>query len=171
MIAVAELLTHVLVAYVIATASSLRYPWITPPYVTMAMIGAMFPDLNRIGLFLPEWTVEAILGVPFSWGATHTGGGSLVIVTIGALLVPARIRWRVFAMLLLGMVSHHALDLLLWFPSGYAYPALWPLTSHALPAGNLYLSTDRWPAVLAAAVAALVWYVVRRREAPEGRGA
>ena len=163
----AELLTHVLAAYAIATALSLRYSWITPQYVTMAMVGAMVPDLNRIGLFVPESTVETLLGIPFSWGGTHTGGGSLVIIAIGALLVPARIRWRVFGMLLLGMASHHALDLLLWFPSGYAYPVLWPLTGHAPPAGNLYLSTDRWPAVLSGVVAALVWYLVRWRESSE----
>ena len=166
-----ELLTHVFVAYAIATALSLRYSWITPPYVTMAMVGAMVPDLNRIGLLVPESAVQALFGIPFSWGATHTGGGSLVIVAIGALLVPARIRWRVFGMLLLGMASHHALDLLLWFPSGYAYPALWPLTAQALPAGNIFLSTDRWPAVLAGAVAALVWYLVRRRERVDRRTA
>lgn len=167
--ALAELLTHVLVAYALATALSLRYSWITPPYVTMAMVGAMVPDLNRIGLLVPEATVEGLLGVPFSWDALHTPGGTLVVVAIGALLVPTRIRGRVFAVLVLGMVTHLLLDLLLWSPTGYAYPALWPLTSHALPAGNLYLSTDRWPAVCAAAVATLVWYVVRRRESPDRR--
>jgi len=41
--------------------------------------------------------------------------------------------------------------------TGYSYAAFWPLTEYRLPAGGLYLSTDRWPALVAGLCAVLVW--------------
>lgn len=158
----ADLLTHVLAAYVLATLLALRYEWITPPLVTVAMVGAMIPDLDRLGLVVaPEW-IGAALGVPFGWGAFHTLGGSLLVVLLGTLLAGPASRRRVFALLVLGAVSHHALDLLLLNPSGYSYHVLWPLTTYHPPAPDGYLSTDRWPAVVAATAAALAWAVRHR---------
>lgn len=165
----AEWLTHVLAAYVLATVLSWRYPWLTPRYVTVAMIGSIVPDLNRMELVVSEHTIEALLGIPFSWTPLHFFSGSLVAIAIGALLVGADQRARVFALLLLGMGSHHALDLLLVGLSGHSYPVLWPLTQYAPPTPSLYLSTDRWPALLAGAVALIVWMLDRRREAEGAR--
>ena len=159
----AELLTHALFAYVLVTLLSVRYPWLTPQYVTVAMMGSLIPDMNRIALAVSADTVEGLLGVPFSWGAFHTPAGSLVAAGVGAMLVPDRYRRRVVALLALGVLSHHALDLLLASPSGYAYEIFWPLSSVVPPSGGYYLSTDRWPAVLSAVVATVVWYVVRYR--------
>ncbi|WP_255170945.1 metal-dependent hydrolase [Natrononativus amylolyticus] len=159
----AELLTHVLVAYACATALSWRYEWLTPRYVTVAMAAAMIPDLNRIGLLVPGAAVETVVGVPFDWGAMHTLGGSLLVVCLGALVVPARYRRRVFLVALLGMLSHHALDLLLVGLSGHSYLVLWPLTQYHPPTPSLYLSSDRWPALVALLVAAGVRFADRRR--------
>lgn len=160
----AEWLTHVLGAYALATLLSWRYPWLTPRYVTIAMIGSIVPDLNRLELVVSEHTVAALLGIPFSWTPLHFLSGSLVAVAIGALLVGARQRTRVFALLLLGVSTHHALDLLLISLSGHSYPLLWPLTQYAPPTPSLYLSTDWWPALVAGAVAAVVRALDRRRE-------
>ena len=159
----AELLTHILAAYILATLLSWRYEWLTPQFVTVAMIGAMIPDLSRLDLLLPADLLTAVLGLPFDWGVFHVLGGSLLAVAIGTLLVPSGYRRRVGALLLLGMASHHALDLLLLTPSGYAYAVLWPITGTHPPSPGLYLSTDRWPALCSAVLAAGVWYARYQR--------
>lgn len=160
----AELLTHVLAAYILATALSWRWRSLTAPYVTVAMAGAVTPDLNRLALLLPGEHVEATLGVPVDWGAFHTLGGTAVVVAVGALLTPARHRRLVAAMLALGALSHHALDMLLFTPTGRSYAVFWPLTQYTPPTPGLYLSTDRWPALAAGGLAAVVWLLDRRRE-------
>lgn len=143
-----DLLTHVLVAYSVATVLSWRFERLTPQYVTVAMAGAMAPDLSRVDLVLPAATIETALGIPFRWGAFHTLGGSLLVIAIGALFVPNQYRRQVFVLLCFGMLSHHALDLLLIKPSGHSYAVLWPLTQYHPPTPGIYLSTDRWPAVV-----------------------
>lgn len=158
----AEWLTHVLGAYVLATLLSWRYPWLSPGYVTIAMIGSIVPDLNRMELVVSEHTVEALLGIPFSWTPIHFLSGSLAAVGIGSLLVGSRQRAPMFALLLLGMGTHHAFDLLLVGLSGHSYPLFWPLSQYAPPTPSLYLSTDRWPALVVGAVAAVVRALDRR---------
>lgn len=98
-------------------------------------------------------------------GYTGTGGepADTIEAAIGALLTPARYRWPVAAMVALGALSHHALDLLLITPSGYSYSVFWPLTQYQPPMPNIYLSSDRWPALVAGILAAIVWLVDRRR--------
>lgn len=158
----ADLLTHVLTAYVLATLLSLRDDRLTPAMVTAAMVGGLVPDLNRIGLLVPASWVETTLGVPFAWDALLTVGGVAVVVALGPFLVPRRVRSVTAAMLSLGALSHFALDYLLLFPSGYTHPYLWPVTAAGLPGPGLYLSSDRWPAAVAVAVA-VVATVARRR--------
>jgi hypothetical protein len=152
----ADLLTHVLVAYALAALLSLRVDRLTPALVTLAMVGAALPDLNRLGLLVPASTVEAALGVPLSWDAFATVGGVAVVVAVGGLLVPLRLRRPAVATLTLGAASHFVLDHLLLFPSGYTHPYLWPLVARGLPGPGLYLSSARWPAVAAVVAAATV---------------
>ncbi|WP_122089283.1 metal-dependent hydrolase [Halalkalicoccus subterraneus] len=152
----AEWLSHVLIAYALATLLSWRWSWITPQYKTLAMIGSFVPDLNRFELLISEHTVEALLGIPFSWSPLHFLSGSLLAVAIGSLLVAPRYRTRVFSVLALGVATHHAIDLFLVSLSGHSYSILWPLTQYAPPTPSLYLSTDRWPALVAGAVAGIV---------------
>lgn len=163
MIAMADLLTHVLAAYVLATVLSWRYEWLSPAFVTVAMLGAVQPDLSRMEFVVSATTIEATLGIPFDWSAFHTLGGSVVSAAIAGLLVPVERRRRVFALFLLGALSHHFLDALLVNPSGYSYAIFWPLTQHHPPTPNLYLSSDRWPAALALVVAGLVTAIDRAR--------
>lgn len=159
----AELLTHVLVGYILATLLSFHYDWLSPRYVTVAMVGAVVPDLSRIGLLVSDDWITATVGIPFEWFAIHTLGGSLVVITIGTLLTTAAHRKRIFALLVLGALSHLVLDGLLFNPSGYSYAIFWPLTSYHPPSPGLYLSTDRWPALVSAIAAAVVWYLRYRR--------
>ncbi len=154
-----DLLTHVLAAYVLATLLSFRYEWITPQYVTAAMVGAVVPDLAKISLLVPSYQVGSALGVPFDWFAIHTIGGSLVVIALCALLTGASHRRRVFLLLALGAASHHALDALLITSTGYSYAIFWPVSTYHPPSPGLFLSTDRWPAAVSGAAAATVWYV------------
>jgi hypothetical protein len=164
----ADLLTHALVGYAVATALSWRYAAVTPPFVTLAMVGAVSPDLNRVDLLLPEATVATLLGVPWLWAPLHRLGGSLLVVALGATLVPRRRRRLALAVLAVGAGSHYALDLLLYKPSGLSFVALWPFTDHRFAVKGSYLSTDRWPAAAAAVTALGTWLVDRRRTDPTG---
>ena len=154
-----DLLTHALVAYTIAVGLSVRYQWLTPPYVTVAMMGAFIPDLTKIRLLVPSWQLEAWLGLPFEWGALHTVGGTLVSVLIGVAVVRQTDRRRVFGLLAMGASSHLVLDSLLAFPAGRMKFVLWPLTTYRPVFDGLFLSTDRWPVVVAAGLAASAWYL------------
>jgi membrane-bound metal-dependent hydrolase YbcI (DUF457 family) len=157
-----ELLTHALAAYVVATVVSWRYERITPAFVALAMAGALSPDLNRADLVVPDATVETLLGIPWSWVPLHRLGGTLVVVAVVALLVMPKHRRLAFALLALGAGSHYLLDFFLYKPSGLTSPLLWPLTDHRFAVNGFYLSTDRWPAAVAAVVAAGVRLVDRR---------
>jgi hypothetical protein len=52
------------------------------------MAGAFIPDIVKIQLILPSATVEAALGIPFSWFPIHRLGGTAIRLLIGAVLVP-----------------------------------------------------------------------------------
>lgn len=164
MVDVADLLTHVLVGYVIGMGLSFRYAWLRPAHVTLVMIGAFVPDLVKIELVAPDGLVARTLGVPFSWAPLHTLVGSLLVIGLGTLLLAPAHRKRAFALLAVGVLSHHVLDALLLTPSGEAYAVFWPLSTYRPPVGDYYLSSDRWPAVVAGCCALLVWLVARRRE-------
>jgi membrane-bound metal-dependent hydrolase YbcI (DUF457 family) len=157
-----DLLTHALVAYALATALSIRYEWVRPHMVTVAMIGAVIPDLSRLSLLVAEETVKALFGIPFSWFGFHTLGGIVAASLVGVVLASEEYRLRVALLLLLGAGSHLVLDALLVKPSGIAAPLWWPLAAQGTPTPGLYLSTDRWPALVAGMCAASVW-VLRYR--------
>lgn len=157
-----DLLTHALVMYSVVTVASWRYERLTPSFVTVAMMGAMIPDLTKIRLVLPSYRVESVLGVPFDWFALHTAGGSAIAVLIGTVLVPREYRTRVLSLLALGAASHLLLDALLVNPSGHSYAILWPLTQYHPPTPGFYLSTDRWPAIVTGTIAGAVWARTRR---------
>ena len=159
----AELFTHMLVGYVVAVVLSWRYEWITYPYVTLVMGAAILPDLNRTELVLPAATIETALGVPWSWTPLHRVSGTFLVVCFGALLAPKRLRRRVFALLVIGATSHYALDLLLYKPPGLVGPFFWPITDYRFALEGFYLSSDRWPALVMTPVAAVVWFLDRRR--------
>lgn len=162
MVAMADLLTHVLAAYVLGTLLSFRYTWLTPRYVTIVMVGTMLPDLNRLSLFVDPYLLETTIGIPFSWFGLHIFGGLVLLSLCGAVLVKSGHRWCVFALLMIGAISHLALDALLFLPSGLAPPLWWPLTETRFPTPGMYMSYHREPVVVAGLVAAGVWYLRQR---------
>jgi hypothetical protein len=158
-----DLLTHVLLAYGVTTCLAYRYRWLRPSYVSIAMVGALVPDLDHISILIPSGTVEAVLGVPFDWGGLQTSGAVLLLVFIGTVLVESAERRRVFALLALGAVSHLFADALIRVPDGRSQSLFFPVTIYQPPTPGLYLSTDLWPLVVSLAFATFAWYGVRRR--------
>lgn len=164
-----DVLAHVLVGYALGSVLAARYDRLTSAHVSLVMIGALSPDFVKIGMVVPGPRIEALLGIPFDWMPLHTLGGSALVVAFGTLLVAPGMRKRTAALLAIGAGSHLFLDFLLLTPSGYAYPVLFPLTASQPPAPNLYLSTDRWPTVVAAVLAVAGWFV-RSRSLRANRG-
>jgi len=158
-----DLLTHVLLAYGVATLLAYRYTWLSPAYVTIAMIGALVPDLDHVSTLVPSRTVEAVLDVPFDWGGLQTGGVVLLLILIGTVLVEHAERRRVFTLLALGAATHLFTDALIRVPEGRSQSLFFPITMYQPPTPGLYLSTDLWPLIVSAAFAAFAWYGVRGR--------
>lgn len=156
-----ELLTHVLAGYIIGTVLSFRLDWLRAPYVTVVMVGAILPDMTKVAIVIPPESVEAVLGIPFDWFALHTPFGTVITAGIGALLVGDGHRQRVFVLLLVGGVSHFVLDAILISPSRFSSVLLWPFYTAHVPLPMLVLSSDRWPAIIAASVAGVVWFARR----------
>ncbi|MFP8953830.1 metal-dependent hydrolase [Natrialbaceae archaeon A-arb3/5] len=157
----AELLSHVLVAYAVFTAASWRVEWITKPWVAVAVIGALVPDLNRIALFVADPAVEAALGTPFSFDAIHTLGGVIVLAGVGAMVVSNK-HVRAFAFLLAGALSHLFVDGLKAYADGAAGAWLYPFTWYRHPTPGLYVSADPAVLILTGSAAAVVFVVDRR---------
>ncbi|WP_432277101.1 metal-dependent hydrolase [Halobacterium salinarum] len=153
-----DLLTHVLIGYTIGSLVATQLTHDRSTVVTLVMLGTILPDLTKIKLIVPDIYVETLLNIPFSWLALHTLGGVLVTATIGASLVDATRRKHAFVLLVLGAVSHLSLDALLIKPSGYSGPLWWPFLKFGLPTPGLFLSSNRWPAVVAGLLAFLAYW-------------
>jgi len=53
------------------------------------------------------------------------------------------------------------------FPAGRMKFVLWPLTTYRPVFDGLFLSTDRWPVVVAAGLAVSAWYLRYYRGSPD----
>lgn len=169
----AELLSHLLLAYTLGTVVRWRVDWVTKHWVAVGMIGALLPDLSRISLFITDATIEAILGVPFNSGALHTLGGVSILAAIGAMTV-SRKQPAVFTVLLVGGISHLLTDGLKQWADGAAGAWLYPVSWYRHPTPELYVSSDYRVLVVVGVVAlavALVDYLVfpGRQNNPDSR--
>ncbi|QLH77076.1 hypothetical protein HZS55_07120 [Halosimplex rubrum] len=160
----ADLLTHVLAAYVVLTVASWRVDRITPPRVAVGMCGGAIPDLVKVDLVVDSMAVERALGLPFTWGAVSTLGGVVLIAGAIALAFGSRYRRRAFAFLLAGGSLSLVLDGLRVYADGRAGPWLFPVTWWRPPTPSLYVTSDPRVLVVGIAVAALVFVVDRRVE-------
>ena len=154
-----DILTHVLIGYIFGTVLSFRFRWLKPQYVTIVMLGAIVPDLTKIKLLFSSQLMESWLGIPFDWFAIHTLGGGLIAVTVGALWTTDGYRRRVFSLLVLGVCSHLALDSLLINASGYSFAVFFPFSTIHPPTPGLFLSSDRWPAMVSVLFASIIWWL------------
>jgi membrane-bound metal-dependent hydrolase YbcI (DUF457 family) len=157
-----DLLTHVLAAYALARVASWRLDWVADRHVALAMLGAIIPDAAKLYLLLGRIR-HSVAGVEVSLLALQTVGVALAVVAIGGLLVPPGERRATVATLTGGVVLHVLLDYFVVRTGGRSPPYLYPLTWAQLPSGNLYLSADVWPSLVALVVALTVWILDRRR--------
>ena len=156
-----DLLSHALIGWSLGTVLAWRYDWVGYQYVTAVVAGTFIPDVMKIILVIPDGQVEAFLGLPFSWIAIHTLGGTTILVAIGALVVTSEVRRRTTLFLALGGSSHLFADALLRKPDGHSYSVLWPVTRYQPPSPGLYLSTDLWPVVGMGIVAGVLYVMTR----------
>lgn len=159
----ADLLSHVLVAYVLLTVASWRVGPLSRRWVAVGMGGAAIPDLSKLGIIVPERVVEGTIGVPFSYGPVSALGGVVVVGGVVALLFERDHRRRAFAFLVAGGATSLFVDGLRLTVDGRASRLLYPLTWRRPPSPNLYLSSD--PRVLGVTVvlATVVFLLDQRR--------
>jgi hypothetical protein len=160
----ADLLTHVLVVWAVGVLAA-RRDWLPRSHVSLATLGAVAPDAMKVTVVLGvHWGTVA--GIPYSTWGYHTLGGVLVVAGLGALTIRAEDRRTAFVALVGGGVSHLLLDLLVVRADATAPPYLFPVSTWLPPAGNVYLSSDRWPALVALGLAGVVWLYDRRADTP-----
>jgi hypothetical protein len=162
-----DVLTHVLVGYVVGSLVAEWRDEVGPAGVTLVMAGALSPDFVKVKLLVPAPYLEAALGLPFSWAPIHAITGAVVVALVAGLLVGREYRRATVALVALGAATHLFLDGLLLTPSGYAARFLVPFGTYRAPAGMLYLSSDRWPAAVAGVAAACIWAWRRYRTRQE----
>jgi hypothetical protein len=161
----ADLLSHVLVAYVLFTLGGWRVETVTARWVVVAMGGAAIPDLSKVNIVLSSRVVEEATGLPFSYAPFSTLGGVVLVAGIVSLLFAERHRRRAWGFLVAGGVAALVVDGLRLSIDGRASTLLYPLTWWGPPSPNLYLTSD--PRVLGVALAAatVVFVLDRRRSA------
>jgi len=156
-----DLLTHVLVAYAVAGSLALKTSF-PDRFVPVVCVGATVPDAMKAAV-LADVAIGSAFGVPYSFWGVHTLGGVIALGGLGALTIRRTDRWPALAALVSGGVGHLLLDLFVIRVDGVGPPYLFPLTAWLPPAGNLYASSDVWPAAVALVLAVPVW-VVRARQ-------
>jgi len=162
----AELLTHVLAAYVLLTVTSWGLDGLTARWIPVGMAGAIIPDLVKVRLLVDAEIIEGLLGIPFSYGPVSSLAGVLVIAA-GITLAFTEARRRAFALLVAGGASSLALDGLRMFADGQASFWLYPIWWRP-PTPNLYVTSDPRVTVAAVAVSAGVFLLDRYVVGPAG---
>lgn len=157
----ADLLTHVLVAYVLLTVASWRVDAISPPWIAVGMAGAAIPDLVKVRIVLEESVVESALGAEFSWTPLSTLGGVVFVAAAITLAFDRRYWRRVYGSLVAGGLLSLVVDGLRVYADGRTGPWLYPATWWRPPTPSLYVTSDPRVLVVALVVAASVFAVDR----------
>ena len=152
----ADLLTHILVPYVILTVASWQFDWLTKRWVIIGMAGAAIPDLVKIDILLDRSVVESLLGMPFSYAPISSLGGVLCIAGAITIFFP-RHRRQVFVFLLFGGLTSLVVDGLRVFADGQSGFWLYPFTWVRPPTPSLYVTSDVRVLVAAVMVSAVVF--------------
>jgi hypothetical protein len=148
----ADLLTHVLVAYVLVIVARWRVGF-PRHWAPIAMGGAAIPDLVKIRLVIDESVVQGMLGAPFEYAPISSFGG-VIVVAAGITVLFDREVWReVYGLLIFGGLTSLVVDGLRVFVDGAAGFWLYPVWIRPV-APSLYVSAD--PRVLAVALSTAV---------------
>jgi len=171
----AEWVSHVFFAYALFTAAGWSVDWLDAKWVAVGIVGSILPDFDRLDLLVSDDLITAATGIPFEWAGLNSIGGAVVLSAIGALLFERhRHQRRGFLLLLSGGLSHLVVDLPQRYADGLMLTNkyLFPLPAWRPPTPGWYVSADRWGAVVAIAVALVVFLVDRyRTPAVEGAAA
>ena len=163
----ADLLTHVLVPYVLLTIASWRYPRIRTRWIVIGMAGAAIPDLVKIGIVLDEDLIESLLGIPFSYAPISSVGGLLLIA--GAIAVFFEQRRRAYTYLVFGGLTALVLDGLRVFVDGQANFWLYPIWWRP-PTPSLFVTSNVRLLLLAVLLSGGVFLIDRFRGSPGRNG-
>lgn len=156
----ADLLTHVLVPYVLLTVASWRWK-ISRRWIPVAMAGATIPDLTKLDLLLDGTRMGYLPEIPFALTPISSVTGVALIAT-GITVWFERTVWpRVYALLVFGGVSSVVLDGLRAFADGASTFWLYPVWIRP-PTPSLYVSSDPRVTMVTVAVATAVTIVQRR---------
>lgn len=100
-------ITHILVAWTLCTILGFKYKQFNPANTAVCMVGALIPDTFKIVIPLGFMSIHAEnLLMPF-----HLPIGSFIIASIFTLFFKER--KLILSFLVLGVLTHYALDLLL----------------------------------------------------------
>jgi membrane-bound metal-dependent hydrolase YbcI (DUF457 family) len=161
-VAVADLLSHVLLAFALFTTLGWAVSWLDRRWVAVGMVGSILPDLDMIELVLEAHAISQATGVPLDWEAIHTLGGVLLLAGVGALLFEERdLQRRAFALLVAGGVSHLVFDGVKAWADGANGASLYPFSWWRNPTPGWYVSSDWGVVVIATVVAGGVWIADR----------
>ncbi|WP_425498649.1 metal-dependent hydrolase [Haloplanus salilacus] len=152
-----DLLTHILIAYVLGTLVNNKTDLLNGRHVPVLMIGGALPDLSKLYLIVESDVIEQAFSVPFSWGGAHTFGVTLLLSLAGTQLFHRKERYPVFVSLSIGFVLHFILDSFVIRADGQVPPYLFPVSWWQYPSGNLYLSSTFWPSLLSILLATIVF--------------
>lgn len=158
----ADLLTHVLVPFVLLTPASWQLPWLERRWIVVGMAGAAIPDLVKFGLVLDNGVVETLTGLPFTYAPISSLGGVLIVAGAIAVLFADRVR-RAYGYLLGGGLSALLLDGMRVFADGRADFWLYPLWWRP-PSPTLYVSSDPRVTAIAVVLALAVFLTDRYRD-------
>jgi hypothetical protein len=156
----AELLSTILLAYVLLTVASWRLEWLTDRWIVVGLAGTAIPDLVKIDLLLDEAVVGQTLGIPFTYAPLGTLAG-VVLVSGAVTLAFTRRHWRrVFPLVISGGLVGLLVDGLRVYADGragfYLYPLWW-----RPPTPSLFVSADPRVLVVTAAAGAVVFAIDR----------
>jgi len=155
----ADLLTHVLIAYVLVTVARWRLSF-PRHWVPVAMGGAAIPDLVKVNIPVESSLVEGVLGMGFSYGPISSLAGVVLLGGAIALAFDDDYRRRAYAFLVAGGICSLVVDGLRAYADGRADFWLYPIPWRP-PTPSLYVTSD--PRVLVfALVVAFVIFVVDR---------
>ncbi|MEZ3115682.1 hypothetical protein RYH80_07100 [Halobaculum sp. MBLA0147] len=156
----ADLLTHVLVPYVVLTVGG--WYWSVPRrWVPVAMGGAAIPDLMKLDLVLDEVVIQSMLGVPFEYDPIASVAGVAVIAGGFTVWFERSVWQEVYALLVFGGCTSLVLDGLRVFVDGASGFWLYPVWIRPLTP-NLYVSSDPRVTAIIGIVVGVVWLLDTR---------
>ena len=145
-------MTHILTAWTVSTLLGFRFKQFTQPYSAIVILGALIPDLYKIHYLFELIGLQ--LGSYFMF--IHLPIGSLLIA--GIIVQFFERRKFVYFLLVLGIFTHFALDLLL-FSGGMSL--LYPLSLAKYQIG-IISATDPNITTLSIIIALVVYLFYRK---------